>query len=246
MLAYKIFIPVTAQVDMFSKCVTKIPDKTKLVVMNNFVNPDIKAICRGLAGEGAEIIEQPWNPGVAPSFNIAMKRLDEASDNLDISIVLSPACLFTRSVEDWAERLEQEEAKEKRYYYNAPSVQFLSDMHCIAFTKKMYKEFGLWDENLQPYGYDDQDTQHRFGLMGIKTDMIYGVPRISQALGQGIATDARLSDHFQRSVGPQVNYYLRKWGGEFLSETYSRPFDNPRNDINYWKLEKENIAKLIL
>jgi hypothetical protein len=245
MLKYKVFIPVTAQVEMFTNCLTKIPDKTKLVVMNNFVNPQIGDICKRLESEGAEVIWQQWNPGVAPSFNIAMKRMDKNSDNLDYAIVLSPACLFNRSVEDWADQVEMEEGKEKRYYYNA-QANFLSDMHCIAFTRKMYDEFGLWDENLQPYGYDDQDTQHRFQLMGVSTTMLYGCPRTSQQLGGGIGTDPRLQDHFMRSAGFQQNYYIRKWGGVFTQETYSRPFDNPKNDINYWKLETENIAKLII
>lgn len=244
MLKYKVFIPVTAQVTMFSNCILRIPDKTKLVVMNNFINPEIKIICDNLKKEGAEVIDQPWNPGVAPSFNVAMKRLDEKSDNLDISIVLSPACLFDRSVEDFVSRLEEEEAKEKQYYYNALSDQFKTDMHCIAFTKKMYKEFGLWDENLQPYGYDDWDTQYRFKLMGIITTGLHGIPRISQKLGGGIGYDQRLMDHFQRSIGTQVDYYTRKWGGVFTEEKFTHPFNDPSIDINHWSLEEDKVTKL--
>lgn len=246
MLKYKVFIPVTAQVTMFTNCVSRITDKKKLVVMNNFVNSDIEAKCKELEAEGAEVIRRPWNPGVSPSFNEAMKRLDKNSEDLDIVIVLSPACLFNRSVEDFVERLEKEEEKEKRYYYNALSEQFHTDMHCIAFTKKMYDEFGLWDENLQPYGYDDWDTQYRFKLMGVITTGLHGVPRISQKLGGGIGYDARLIDHFQRSVNTQTNYYVRKWGGLFLSETFTHPFNNPEIDINHWELEADKVTKINL
>lgn len=243
MKKYKIFIPVTAQVAMFHNCLTRIPDKTKLVVINNFDNDEIEKKCKELESQGAEVLRYPWNPGVAPSFNIAMKRMDKSSDDLDFVLVLSPACLFDRSVEDWAERVDKEEDKEKRYYYNA-QANFLSDMHCIAFTRKMYNEFGLWDENLQPYGYDDQDTQYRFKLMGVMTTMLYGVPRTSQKLGGGVGSDMRIFNHYQRSVNFQHNYFIRKWGGVFTQEKFTRPFNDPTLDINYWKLETENIVKI--
>lgn len=244
MLKYKIFIPVTAQVQPFRDCIAKVPDKTKLCVINNFDNPEIAVTCKELEQQGAEIEYFPWNPGVAPSFNFAMKKLDNYSWNLDIVIILSPVCLFDNTVEDFVERLELEEAKEKRYYYNAPSPQFLSDMHCIAFTKKMYYEFGLWDENLQPYGYDDMDTQYRLGLMGAKTDMLYGVKRASQKLGQGIGSDARLTAHFQNSVGYQSDYYRRKWGGDHTKEIFKTPFNNPFLKPKDWTLEVPKIARL--
>ncbi len=244
-MRYKIFVPVTAQVEMFRNCISKIPDKTKLCVINNFTNPDIATTCRELENQGSEVHYFPWNPGVSPSFNFAMKKLDDFGENLDVVIILSPSCLFDRSVDDWIERVEKEEAKEKRYYYNAPSKQFLTDMHCLAFTKKMYYEFGLWDENLQPYGYDDMDTQYRLGLMGHKTDMIYGVPRISQKLGQGVGTDPRLMTHFQASVGFQSDYYRRKWGGDHTQEVFKTPFNNPFLSIKDWTLEVPKIARLV-
>lgn len=243
-MKYKIFIPVTAQVEMFRNCLTKIPDKTKLCVLNNFTNPDIRQTCIELEAQGTEVHYFPWNPGVAPSFNFAMKKLDKYSWDLDIVILLSPACLFNRSVEDFVEKLDVEEAKEKRYYYNA-QANFLSDMHCIAFTKRMYEEFGLWDENLQPYGYDDWDTQYRFKLMGTSTTMLYGVPRISQKLGGGVGSDPRIMDHFKSSIARQTTYYTRKWGGQFTQEIFKQPFNNPFLSIKEWTLETPYIEKLV-
>lgn len=245
MLKYRIFVPVTAQVQTFTDCVSRIPDKTKLCVLNNFINPQIEEKCRQLEAEGAEVQRFPWNPGVAPSFNFAMKKLDRHSLDLDIVVLLSPSCLFNRSVDDFIERLDQEEAKEKRYYYNA-QANLLSDMHCIAFTKRMYEEFGLWDENLQPYGYDDQDTQYRFKLMGVMTTMLYGIPRTSQNLGAGIGSDPRLTLHFQMSAGFQQEYFIRKWGGVFTQETFTKPFNNPFLTHRDWTLETHRIQKLLV
>lgn len=243
---YKILIPVTAQVDYFKACVTKIPDKTKLIVLNNFVNVDIETQCGELESQGAEVHRFPWNPGVAPSFNFAMKKLDDYGANLDYIIVLSPACLWDRSVEDFAEVIEKEEAKEPQYYYNAPSSQHHTDMHAIAFTKRMYYEWGLWDENLQPYGYDDMDTQYRLGLMGKKTLMLPGLPRISQNLGGGVGSDPRLFAHFQANAARQANYYRRKWGGDHTEERFFTPFNNPHLSPKDWTLEVPAISPLIL
>jgi hypothetical protein len=243
-MKYKILIPVTAQVDYFTQCLTKIPDKTKLIVLNNFTNPDIARICGELESQGAEVHNFPWNPGVAPSFNFAMKRLDKYTDDLDYVIVLSPSCLWDRSVEDFVKVIEKQEKIEPQYYYNAPSPQHHSDMHAIAFTKRMYYEFGLWDENLQPYGYDDMDTQRRLGLMGKQTLLIPGLPRTSQNLGGGIGTDPKLFQHFQDNSARQADYYRRKWGGDHTLETFTRPFNNPKLALKDWVLELPYITPI--
>jgi hypothetical protein len=144
-------------------------------------------------------------------------------------------------VDDFVERLEKEEATEQKYYYNAPSPQFHTDMHAIAFTKKMYYEWGLWDENLQPYGYDDQDTQYRLGLMGKSTTVLPGLPRISQALGGGVGTDFRLSAQYHASIARQADYYIRKWGGVFTQEIFRTPFNNPFLSPKDWFLETNKL-----
>jgi hypothetical protein len=243
---YKVLIPVTAQVETFRNCITKVPDKTKLIVLNNFVNPEIEQTCKELEAQGAEVHRFPWNLGVAPSFNFGMKKLDDYTDNLDYIIILSPSCLFDNSVEDFAKRIEKEEAIAPGYYYTAQAPPFFTDMHAIAFTKRMYYEFGLWDENLWPYGYDDMDTQYRLGLMGQKTIAFHDVPRHSQNLGGGVGSDPRLTKHFQDNQARQADYYRRKWGGDHTQETFKTPFNDPHLAIKDWTLELDKLEMIQL
>jgi hypothetical protein len=76
------------------------------------------------------------------------------------------------------------------------------------------------------------------------TYVLYDIPRISQKLGGGVGTDPRLLDHFQRSIYTQTNYYDRKWGGQYLSEMFTHPFNDPNIGANEWTLEEDKITKI--
>ncbi len=244
MKKYKIIIPVTAQVDYFRACITKIPDKTKLCVLNNFTNPEIETMCRELENQGAEVHRFPWNLGAGPSFNFGIKKLDRHAQDLDYVIILSPACLFDNNVEDFVKVIEEHEAVHSEYYYIAPSKQHHTDMHSIAFTKKLYEEVGLFDENLWPYGYDDMDMEYRMGLIGKCPYLYYDLPRISQPLAQGVSSDPRLFRCHELNVAHQADYYRRKWGGDHNSEKFETPFNNPFLTIKDWTLEVDQLVMM--
>lgn len=246
MREYKIILPITAQVGYLEKCLNSIPDKTKLCVLNNFVNPEVEQKCKELESQGAEVHRFPWNLGAGPSFNFGMKMLDKHSRNLDYVIILSPARFFDKSIEDLVEVIEREEDKEPQYYYNAPSPEHKTDMHSIVFTKKLYEEVGLFDENLWPYGYDDMDMEYRLKLIGKEVKKLYNLPLHSQPLSAGVGSDPRLMQHFQNNVAHQSDYYKRKWGGEHRQEIFKTPFNNPFLTVKDWTLELDQLKMIQL
>jgi len=243
MLNYKIIIPVTAQVELLDNCLTGIKDKGKLCVLNNFDNQIVEQRCFELEKEGAEIHHFPWNLGAGPSFNFAMKMTDRYGRGLDYVIILSPACVFDSDVTEFAEAIEKNEENNPQLYYNSPA-NLLTDMHAIAFTRKLYNEIGLFDENLWPYGYDDMDMQYRLSLRGYNTFFIRDLKRHSQKLGQGAGSDPRLFRHHQENVEHQADYYRRKWGGEHQHEVFKTPFNNPYLSIKDWTLELDKLTLL--
>ena len=236
-MKYKIILPVTAQVEYLKKCIAGIPDKTKLCVLNNFVNPEVEEICKKLETERAEVHRFPWNLGAGPSFNFGLKMLDKNTRDLDFVIILSPARYFDNSVEDIVKLIEEEEAKEPQYYYNIPSPEVQTDMHSIVFMKRLYEEIGLFDENLWPYGYDDMDMQYRLGLKGHRTRVITGMPVHSQPIAQGVSSDQRLLNCHLENVNRQAEYYRRKWGGDHTKETFKTPFNDPYLTVKDWVFE---------
>ena len=241
---FKIVIPVTAQVEYFRTCIEKIPDKTKLCVLNNYTNPEIEAMCQILETQGAEIHRFPWNLGAGPSFNFGLKMLDKHGRNLDFVVILSPACLFNTTVDDFVNQVAEEEAKKQNYYYTAQSQEIKTDMHCMAFTKKMYEEIGLFDENLWPYGYDDQDIQWRMHLLGGYVTCLTQNYRSSRPTGQGVTSDPRLFSLHMENTDRQYKYYVRKWGGPATMEVFKTPFNSPYLTPRDWTLELNDFKFL--
>jgi len=237
---YKILIAVTAEEEKFRRCVEKCPDKSKLVIINNWNHEGVGKFCNELYHEGAEIQWYPHNKGCGPSMNIGLKKI--VDENLDYIIILSPSALFTNSVTDLADIVEEREKTEKNYYYLTQGT-YMTDLHAFAITRRFVDEVGYYDENFYPVYYEDTDLCYRMKLMGIQKTMVYP-PRICMDLGGGIKHDKNLFNLYWQNVPHIHDYYVRKWGGEHTLETFTHPFNDPTIGINEWKLEEDKIIKI--
>ncbi len=238
-MRYKILIAVMAEVEAFRKCVEKCPDKSKLVIVNNWDNPEIAHQCDDLEKQGAEIHRHPENIGCSGAMNIGLRKvLDE---NLDYVIILSPSALFENSVQDFVDIIEERERTERNYYY-LTVANLQTDLHAFAITKRCVEEVGLYDENFYPVYYDDTDYGYRMGLIGAKKTLVYP-KRISQDLGGGLKHDARAFALYWANVNHIHDYYVRKWGGEAGQEVFKTPFNDPKMTVKDWKLEQYDIVR---
>lgn len=238
-LKYRILIAVMGETEAFRNCVGKCPDKSKLVIINNWDNEDIANRCRVLEGQGAEVHRHPENIGYSGAMNVGLRKIE--SEGLDFIIGLSPSALFANSVEDFVKAIEKGEEREKNYYYWSPA-NFKTDMHAIALTKKCVEEVGLYDENFYPIYYDDCDYGWRMGLIGA-TKIVVDVPRTSQNLGGGLQSDKRAFNLYWANVYHIHEYYIRKWGGDHTQEKFETPFNDPNLTIKDWTIEEDKIVR---
>lgn len=237
-MKYKILIGVMGEVLTFPRCVEKCPDKSKLVIVNNWTDPIIAKQCDELERQGAEVHRHPENIGCSGAMNIGLRKIE--SEGLDYVIILSPSALFTNSVQDFVDLIEEREKTEKNYYYLTVANK-LTDLHAFAITKKCVEEVGIYDENFYPVYYDDTDYFYRMRLIGAVKTLVYP-PRISMDLGGGLKSDKRAFDLYWANVGHIHDYFVRKWGGEACQEIFKTPFNNPNLTVKDWTLERDKIV----
>lgn len=239
-MKYKILIAVTAETEKFKNCVSKCPDKSKLVIVNNWHNNEVGALCNEYFKQGAEVQWYRNNLGCGAAMNIGLRKIE--SDGLDYVIILSPSALFTNSIQDFVDIIEEREKKEKNYYY-LTVANMKTDLHAFAVTKRCVDEVGLYDENFYPVYYDDTDYGYRMSLIGAQKTLCYP-PRISQDLGGGVKSDEGIFNLYWVNVNHIHDYYVRKWGGEHTQELFKTPFNDPNKSIKDWTLEEDRIIKI--
>lgn len=237
---YRILMPVTSEAEAFNRALTRIPDKTKLTVVNNWDNPDVAETCRYLERTGADVRWHPENLGCAPSFNIGVKML--AEPGVDFVIIMVAAALFHRSVEDFAELVAYHEKTFRNYYYLTVGP-YKTDLHAFALTKRFYNEVGFYDENFWPVYYEDTDLGRRMHLLGIHKTVLLDDLRTSQGLSMAVSKDPRLLRLWELNATRVITYYRRKWGGDHTLETFARPFGNDNTPINFWQDEGGRIRE---
>lgn len=124
----------------------------------------------------------------------------------------------------------------------------LSDVHNMSlFKKSVMEKIGYIDVNFYPAYFEDNDYARRAVLAGIKScTAINGIyfHFWSRTIKQG--SGGSTSKYFQANS----KFYRTKWGGEFLSEAYSSPFNGKERvqggvtllpDINIQDRESEKL-----
>jgi hypothetical protein len=102
---------------------------------------------------------------------------------------------------------------------------------CFGITKHTLKTVGLFDENMFPCNYEDDDYRIRLSLVGISETII---PRSVNHVGSG--SSANLQDHKKEHgqlatfIIKTEEYFKLKWGDR-LPNNYKYPFNNPSINI---------------
>jgi GT2 family glycosyltransferase len=232
---YRILLPVTNNPELVKQKLIDIPDKTKLILVNNFDNPEVENLSCQAETLGAEVYRYPRNLGLAASWNLGLHHMKE--DQCDFVIFLSASAVFDKSIKCFIEKIiEEETAGKKGTRYIASN---LATMHCFAHTQLCLKLGGYFDENFWPIYYEDTDYCRRNGLNGVRPGIMrLGLDDVVHSLAYSISMrDRRLMYLWQNNAYRVADYYQRKWGGVQNSETFSTPFNNPCLHANYWKKE---------
>jgi hypothetical protein len=232
---YRILLPVTNNPELVKQKLIDIPDKTKLILVNNFDNQKVENLSCQAETLGAEVHRHPMNLGLAASWNLGFRRMEELKCNF--IIFLSASAVFDKSIEYFVEKIiENELAGKKGTRYIASNI---ATLHCFAQTQLCLDRGGYFDENFWPIYYEDTDYCRRSDLNEVNKGVFQlHLNDVVHSLAYSIAMrDRRLMFLWQNNAYRVADYYLRKWGGVQNSEIFTTPFNNPNMHVNHWTFE---------
>jgi hypothetical protein len=222
-----------------------------LIVVNNWVNPEVDKLCQQLASKGAEVWKCTYNLGLGASWNLGMRRMMDDGDAF--VIILSASAVFTKPLQHFIDAIINHETKEPVGRYVASGR---ATLHCFAHTRLGVEVGGYFDENFWPIYYEDTDFCHRskYNGLGTRPDGIADRSSINTGGGSLVKplgledvvhshsysaacnSDKELMLLHQLNTNRWTNYYVRKWGGQHGSERYIHPFNDPTVGINEWSV----------
>ena len=168
-----------------------------------------------------EISYHPSNLGCPASWTYHFKQYPKSSFFIkaDDDIQFSPGEL-ERMVSEISSGIDM-------VFYSSSSTKYA----LFGITKKTLNEVGLFDENLYPCNYGDDDYNIRLKIAGISEK---NLTQISYHVGSG--TTGNLEDpNFEHGklsnfLVTTEEYFFKKWGDRFPNN-YQFPFNDPKNDI---------------
>lgn len=233
--AYKVLIPVTNQPDLVKEKIELVEDKSKLILINNFDNEEVASLCNEAENNGAEVHNYPEQLGVAASWNIGLKKLEQ---DCDLIVILSTSICFDKPFESLLDEISKyEKRKPAGMYYCNSDLHF----HCFVITRQGLEVNGYFDENFWPIYLEDRDYRYRAGLNKL---VIVSLNETGIAHSHGgslaIKKDSRLMNHQLANSNRTYPYYKAKWGGMTGQEVFTRPFNNITLDVNTWTVERDD------
>lgn len=214
----------------------------KLAIVRNGNTPDvIEAVEKIQSGINPNVksvyVSIPFrNLGVAPSWNHIIKSFPEASFILipGNDVKFSPGDLM------------------KIYnFHSSDQEAFISAMGfaCFGITPYIIDKVGLFDENIYPAYYEDNDYSHRLKLAGVSELQVPDIRPIHQEGSQTIRSDAFYNDANGQTFTKNMKYYSEKWGPDAPSNhdydaMYKNPFNDLTKDCAYWRynpLRRKNL-----
>ncbi len=179
---------------------------------------EVKEFCDNLKSELIDKIDisyHPSNLGCSPSWNYHFKQYPYADYYVkaDDDIVFSSGHLETiaNALESGGEMV-----------FFSPETKYA----CFGISKKTLKTVGLFDENLWPCNFEDDDYEIRLSRCNISgTFLDLHISHISSGTSRNLrdlsAEHAKLSEFIIKTQ----DYFHKKWG-------QNREYEYPFNDIN--------------
>lgn len=158
------------------------------------------------------------NLGVPAAWNIARaKFLADTSRDHDLLF------LFSSSVQ-WDDGLPQV-LDDLTSAANWKGCQTQWGPHGIAWSRKVFADYGTLDENYGPGYFSDNDWFYRLILAGVLSTDDQAMPHIDAAGPVPIDGRAVRRTGLVTFSTPCHDYYVAKWGGPPSEEKFSTPFD---------------------
>jgi GT2 family glycosyltransferase len=124
---------------------------------------------------------------------------------------------------------------------SGPRFAMLGTPDALALNAACVETVGLWDLNLHPAYFEDNDYARRMLLAGVE---VLALPaRLQHGGSMTIKSDEHLREQNDRTFPINQRYYLDKWGGPPLHEEFTTPF-NRGGSIKDWTLDFERLRRM--
>lgn len=223
----------------------------KLVIVNNgnddSVTDAIHQLHNGFNSlmQTVEVVHTGKNIGVAASWN---KIIAEYAD-VPYWIICANDMVFTKHGDLFRMWKQIEEKK------NTHHMLYADGYSCFTVTR-LGRDFlthpdtpGMFDENIWPAYFEDDDHFYRVKLSGAVTT---GFTMFKMKHGTGIEGDKDENGSATIAANPKINeangvlfqsnalYIDRKWGSTKPDhDRFKTPYGNPNTDLHYWELDAE-------
>ena len=195
-----------------------------IIVNNeNFDNLlDVKKYCDSIDNKNIDKIDisfHPSNLGCSPSWNYHFKQYPYVEYYLkaDDDIEFLPGDL-----EAFANALEN---GDDMVFYGKTTKYA-----CFGISKNTLKTVGLFDENLWPCNFEDDDYQIRLRLSNIKeTYLGLKIKHISSGTSRNLKDIETEHGKLREFITKTEDYFHKKWGS---NREYIHPFNDNRNKIS--------------
>jgi hypothetical protein len=200
------------------------PVETLSIILNNEnfdVLLELKEYCDNRKNEMIDKIDisfHPSNLGCPPSWNYHFKQYPYAEYYIkfDDDIELVPG--------DLKAMFDSLEAGNNMVFYT-PNTKYAS----FGISKHTLKTVGLFDENLWPSNYEDDDYEIRLNLANIPITFLN---RPVKHVGSGTSRNLKNGDAEHRKLSEYIiktqEYFHKKWGN---GREYRFPFNDSTNKI---------------
>ena len=181
-------------------------------------------------GDDVAVIVPEENMGVARAWNFLLNMVEDNVPDALCIVVNDDMLFYEDTIEKLVKAALDDFMNNDTYALcycpggvDAPNAFSLFMVHPTTYKSTL----GLFDETLWPGYFDDNDAHWRMKLQGLD---LTRVPDCSADHGEGSATLKAYTPEETKTHHHQFRrnqeYYLRKWGGEPGSETFTQPFNN--------------------
>jgi hypothetical protein len=173
---------------------------------------------KGVRLEGVRTHDPGRNLGVAASWNLLIRHAAGPVFVLNDDVRVRPETL---------ERLARAAAADPHSLVFAPAEGGAFRWSCFLARPELEGEVGLFDEELWPAYYEDNDMETRLRLAGRPLVVVPGAPFDHlQTATQRALSPAERAVH-QHHFAHNRAYYVSKWGGLGGRERFASPFNEP-------------------
>jgi len=155
------------------------------------------------------LLEQSENLGVAKSWNLLCNEIYKNHEN---ALILNDD-IYLGKKEFEIETLLRD--------YKSDFYVTLQDWCAFILPKKTFKKVGEFDIKFFPAYFEDNDYHYRMKLLGLKYMQIPFLNPYIYKSSMTIDKEPKLRDLIQNNR----EYYISKWGGEPMRETFKKPFN---------------------